>query len=218
MRLHIFLVLACAVAGLACADELTTNDLQQARMQGSNALISLKRRVKPGTAAGMGFSSTNEAQQAVLGEPFRVYEISKNRLVTYNGTQTFASLLEPASRVIYPAEVNGSPKSTIIVSQVGGMWRTEMFGDPALISELTGARKAISATNLALASQTFAVQIPVSSFWFLGFTNLGTDAVALMVTTNLTLGPVTSPTHGLVTTNLVNEFRKVAQRYGGFSN
>jgi hypothetical protein len=218
MRFYILLILACAVPGGAGAGELTTNDLQQARMQGSNALASLKRRIKPDNAVGMGFSSTNEAQGAVLGEPFRVYQVPKDRLVTYNGTQTFASLLEPAGRVIFPAEVNGSPKSTIIVSQAGGAWRTEKFGDPSLIHELTGARQKVAATNASLASSTFAVEIPVASFWFLGFTNLASDSVVVMVTTNLTLGPVSRTTHELVTTNLMNEFRKIAQRYSGASN
>src|ERR1041385_924731 len=170
MKFHTIIFLIVAVADLASAAELTTNDLYQARMQGSNALASLKRRIKPATAHGMGFTSTNEAQGTVLGEHFRIYQIAKAKLAAYVPGQLLNSMLQPEERVIFPAVLNNVPKSTIIVAKAAGNWRTDKFGDPALIKELSKARQEIAATNSLLASQTFAVEVSVPNFWFLGYT------------------------------------------------
>src|SRR4051812_36681991 len=190
MKFQTIFGLMMLASSFASGAELTTNDLAQARTQGLNALASLKRRIQPATALGMGFSSTNEAQLAVLGENLRIYNIPRARLLAYVPGQSFNAMLEPEGRVIYPAVVHGIPKSTIIVAQAGGNWRTDRFGDPALIQELSAVRQAIATTNAVLASQTFAVEVSVPNFWFIGYTNTTKNSVVLLVTSKLKLGAV----------------------------
>jgi hypothetical protein len=217
MKFHLIFLFLFTCAAMTCAAGLTTNQLAQARAQGSNALASLKGEIRPATAAGMGFSSTNEAQGAVLGEQFCIYKISKAQLLAYIPGQLLNTMLAAEDRVIYPALVNGVPKSTIIVALVSGSWRTDKFGDPALIEGLSAVRQEIAATNAVLANQTFAVEVSIPNFWFLGYTNAA-NSVELRATSNLKLGPISKGPHELLDVGLMQQLTKVAQRYGGLAN
>ena len=219
MKPLLFLSAAVACAGCVSAAELSSNDVHQARIQGTNGLASFKLLIKPATAVPQGFSSTNEIQSAVLGEPFRVYRVPLDRLRAYAPPQDFKLLLTPAPKVIFPLEVHGKTKSSLTVRLEGNRWRTDNWGLPALIKDMTAARHNLATNQPQWAEQSYAVEIPVFNLWFLGYTNTLNNSVEFVTLSALKFGTVTvASAQQVVPVNAMTNLAAMANKYTGLSN
>src|SRR4051812_13263889 len=103
MKFHVTLVFLLGSAAIIGAAGLTTNDLAQAHAQGTNTLASLKRQIRPDTASGLGFVSTNEAQGVVLGDPSLFSHFKNAFLLVYFPGHFSTPLLAGEGGFFYPA-------------------------------------------------------------------------------------------------------------------
>lgn len=220
--MKILFVLAGALlagCGVNAAEALNESDLLQAEQQAQVGLVALKRSVTTNGAIRLGFASTNEVHQAVLGQPFRVYRISVAKASNYTPGVLFSTLIEPAPRVIFPLVVNQTNKSSLVVHRGANGWLTEKRGGFELIKQLTTTRLLL-ASNVppSVVAGSFAVEIPVIGLWFLGYTNPANDRVDFLTTGNVRLGATNIPPQTQVSTNLMAKVAQLAGRYQGRSN
>ena len=216
MKLFIITVVVFAVVGCPKAAELTTNEMGGARAQGTNALEAFRRFVTTNDVTRLGFLTTNELYQAVLGEPLRVYRISRTAAKAYVAGQAFATLIEPAPRVIFPLLVNSTnTKSSILVRMENGAWVTENWGGAGLAKQLTSTRDSLAVSNAPAATNSIAVEVPVVGLWFIGYTNANNNTVELLTTVAVTIDGNNVPPQTMVSTTLMEKIAEMATRYGG---
>ena len=218
MKSLIAIVGTLAACGCLQAAELTTNEMAGAQAQATNALAAFRRFVTSNDLARLGFLNTNEVNQAVLGEPFRVYRVSRTRAGTYMPGLEFSTLIEAQPRVIFPLVVSTNTKSSAMVRLDAGGWVTENWGNAGLGRQLAATRDALAVSNAPAAAQSFAVEIPVIGLWFVGYTNAGNNTVEFLTTLNLTFGTNNFPAQTQVSPALMQKIGQMANRYGGRAN
>jgi hypothetical protein len=161
-----------AVRADSSTNALTTNQIAQSYPAATTSLNKFRRLITPSNYSLMGFASTNQVSQAVLGEPLQVYHIRMKNLTNYNSSQDFKGLLTPASRVIYPIVVKtGAVSSTTLRLDRSG-WKTASWGQSEIIRDLTRLRTRLQKgwhVGPKKTDEVFAAEVPIAGVWMVGF-------------------------------------------------
>ncbi|HLL75974.1 MAG TPA: hypothetical protein VK421_12020 [Pyrinomonadaceae bacterium] len=145
--------------GLACDRSRSQSGGDAANQGGSNnmksqdeaarkALEALPQLVTNDTFKGMGFGSPEEARAAQLGSPVPHKTIAYDRLLQYQPGTRLEQLFAPEEQVVYPIQVGGAVKSSIVVTNNRGAWQISSVGDSYLgnvLAQATASRAAADA-------------------------------------------------------------------------
>ncbi|HEU4624295.1 MAG TPA: hypothetical protein VFS52_06005 [Steroidobacteraceae bacterium] len=124
------------------------------------ALVLLKNVVNEQNYRALGFDSVDQARAAVLGRPLAVYELRRDELVDWNGTDEKALVLRwKSAELVYPAMVGEQVKSTVSVFKEPAGYRPATFGNAQIARSLARYRQGTA---------DFIVRVPALGMYFLG--------------------------------------------------
>jgi hypothetical protein len=84
-----------------------------------------------------GFSNMADIEDAMLDDPFNVYTIDPNTIVSANGSNSFQSIVVPTSQWFFPVMgKDGTYRSILSVDRVHGEWQATSFGSSGLATQL----------------------------------------------------------------------------------
>jgi len=110
---------------------------QDAAQTGLRVMQSL---VRPETFQGLGFTSVDQAKNAQLGDPLKIFIVPLDELTAYKGDANAAGLLHDAHKLIYPVTVDQQVVSSLSATQRDDGWRATEFGNSALTRALVAHR------------------------------------------------------------------------------
>jgi len=213
---------------MSVAAPLGSNELAAVRFQGSNSVATLRELITPSNYQLMGFGSAAEITTATNGAPLLIYTIPLNRLIMYQTTNSFETLLEPdpqidpapVTRVILPILVSTNVRSSTTLRLVPGQpltWTNANWGYSGLIRNLANTYSSIPGGEIKTDWPPFVVQIPVFDVWLIGYYNKANKLV-LRSTTDMRLGPVTVNRNQIISPEAMSQLSLTAQRYNGRPN
>jgi hypothetical protein len=167
MRPKIFLLWLMVIAGVSGVHAAT--NILETKNAATAGLLTFRQLVNAANYRGLGFTISNEVQNATLGEPMWVYTVKLNELQNFRTNSKPEKLLKDYEKVLYPLMVNQAVRSSLAVGKPKRRWTATSFGRPGLIQILTEARKASSYTNQIPIASHFAVEIPALNAYFIGF-------------------------------------------------
>jgi hypothetical protein len=145
----------------------TFADAQTAATQ---SLATFKKLVTADNFRELGFDSADQVAKANLGAPLRIYVVKLDQLREYEPSKDANSLLSESPQMYYPVTVDGQSRSSIVVEQVEGRWRSASFGNAGLAKQIASISRANTAEASAASTQVM-VQIPALGVFFLGSRN-----------------------------------------------
>jgi hypothetical protein len=84
--------------------------------------------------------TADETKQLTVGKALNVQEVSYDKLLSVNPDSSFdvATIMQPGQQhLLYPLEINGSPKTTALVSMTDNRWKLSSAGDNSYMELLT---------------------------------------------------------------------------------
>jgi hypothetical protein len=221
--LFLFVLLARGMVSAALST-LATNELDAARAQAADSLITFRTLVRPTNYHLLGFHSADEVQTATNAEPLLVYEAVHDKLRIYVPGQNLETLLEPKPRrVLIPVMAGPDVRSSIMLrSQPGAggallTWAPASWGQSRMVRELTDTYRSIPAAEINAGKASFAVEIPAIDVWLLGYYNPH-GGLMLRATAEMRLGPMVVHRHEILTPPAMHQLAIVVQRYNGLPN
>ena len=141
----------------------TFADAQSAATQ---SLTVFRKLVNNQNFRDLGFESPDEVANATLGQPLPVMFVRLDQLRQYQQGTDVNSLLGQSNEVNYPVLANNQVRSSVVVQQVNGRWKTGTLGNGALAKHIADARK--GRTGAEGATQQALVHVGSLGFYFLG--------------------------------------------------
>jgi hypothetical protein len=123
--------------GNQSADPAANATSQEAAQAGLKVMQSL---VGAENYQGLGFSSVDQAKNAQLSDPLKLYSVPLDALSAYKGDANAAGLLHDAHKLIYPVTVDQQVVSSLSATQHDDGWRATEFGNSALTRALVAHR------------------------------------------------------------------------------
>jgi len=74
------------------------------------------------------FFSKEEFAVAALGEPFQVYTIPPEKILTYDGKSSILDMISASSQWLFPVIVRNESRTILAVDFIGGKWRAVEIG------------------------------------------------------------------------------------------
>lgn len=113
-------------------------DAAAAARQGLDTLENLAEIQEP---AALGFESKEQVASATLGEPMQVFTVALDDLRSFAAaTDDPEPLLEDSDRSIFPVEVDGRARSSVLVEKSDSRFRSVSVGSPSLAQALDSTR------------------------------------------------------------------------------
>ena len=132
----------------------------------TQALSTLRELVDDQNFRELGFESREEAANATLGEPLRVYLVRLDQLRDYRAETDPNKLLNDTNQIIYPVKVRDQVRSSIVLGVENGKWSANSFGGAGLAQQLTKTRdNDMRASNQPPASYS-AIKVPALNVYF----------------------------------------------------
>ena len=119
----------------------------------------------------LGFESPDEIANATLGQPLPVSFVRLDQLRQYQQGTDVNSLISQSNEVNFPVMANNQVRSSVVVEQINGRWKTGTLGNGALAKHIDGVRK--GRTRAEGAAQQTLVHVRALGLYFLG--ERGTD-------------------------------------------
>lgn len=92
--------------------------------------------IPPQDISHYGFSSTEEMTHATLGNPFRVYTITPDKIMSYSREMKLSSLLSETNLWFFPVLCRGEVRTLLTVDLMDGRWKAVAIGSSGLAKEL----------------------------------------------------------------------------------
>lgn len=119
-------------------NEVTASEVVQAAVDGLGYFL---ERLPTEIIANYGFSSKEELSQATVGDPFRVYTITPDKIMSYNKKIEFSSLISPTSLWLFPVLCHGEVRTILTVDLVQGKQEAVAIGSSRLARQLALIKK-----------------------------------------------------------------------------
>jgi hypothetical protein len=137
---------ACARKGSADRDTNQNQNNQQetfadAQSAATQSLTIFRRLVNNQNYRDLGFESPDEVANATLGEPLPVMFVRLDQLRGYQAGTDVNSLLGQSNEVNFPVIANNQVRSSVVVEQVNGRWKTGTLGNGALAKHIAAVRR-----------------------------------------------------------------------------
>lgn len=225
LLLCLCLLLSTRVASAAVViSMLSSNDLDKARLEGTNGLAALKGMVTLSNYQLLGFHSTNEVPGAINAEPLVIYSLACDKLTNFVSGQSLDTVIDTRpKRTIIPVMVGTNVRSSVILrplnpgNPAGTPWKTEAWGNSHLIRDLMDTYSLIAPADVQTGTVPFVVDIPVFDIWLVGYLDT-TGQLQLRATSDLHLGPVTVFKYEFITDAAMTQLGTTAKLYNGLPN
>jgi hypothetical protein len=151
----------CVFLMIGCSRPKNESKLpaQQRQEAATSAISMLQKLVDGQNYKSLGFQSIDEVRQAQLGQPIEVYNISLEKLKSYQKGQDPKSLLTPSAETIYPVIVGGSVRTGVTIVRKEQGYESSSFGHADIVKRLAQYRRSAA---------EFAVRIPAFNMYFVG--------------------------------------------------
>jgi len=113
----------------------------------------------------LGFESVDEVANATLGDPLPVVFVRLDQLREYHEGTDLNGLLSQTNQMNYPVMARDQVRSSVVVEQVNGRWKTSTLGNGALAKLIVTARS--GRANAAGPTQQALVHVAALSLHFL---------------------------------------------------
>jgi hypothetical protein len=140
--------------GNQSADPAASGSSQEAAQSG---LMVMQTLVRTENFQGLGFSSVDQAKNAQLGDPLKLFSVPLDSLSAYKGDANAAGLLHDAHKMIYPVTADQHVVSSLSTTQHDDGWRATEFGNSALTRALVAHRAS---------KDDFVVWVPALKIYF----------------------------------------------------
>jgi len=121
----------------------------------------------------MGFESSDEINNAVLGVPIEDYMVRLDMLKKYKPGSNPNKLLMKTDQFIYPVFAKKKVRSSITISKIKEQWKAVSFGGSNFVKLVSNRLKDSSkATGLDISSY-FIVRVPALNLFFVGYHTKG---------------------------------------------
>lgn len=87
------------------------------------------------------FSDKDEIDQAVIGDPFKVYTIKPEEILNYNPDTSVQGIISQTSKWFVPVISKGETRTFLIVDLIDGEWRAVGIASSGLAKEWASALK-----------------------------------------------------------------------------
>lgn len=144
--------------------EETFADAQSAATQ---SLAAFRQLINKDNFKDLGFDSVEEAGSATLGEPLPVVFVRLDQLRQYQQGSDAGSLLGQSNQMNFPVMVKDQVRSSVVVENVNGRWKTSSLGNGALAKQIAAVRKAPT-PSAGPAAPTVLVHTGALGLYFLG--------------------------------------------------
>lgn len=172
MRQLLLLIIISGVFAMSCAAQnIAKQSLPQLEKAAATAKASLReleviaQQVDPRS---LGFEQKEQIKAATLGTPVVDYMIRLDELKEYRLGRPAAELLKATGRLLYPLVVNGSPRSSVVLTSKGEGWAVESFGATGQTKMFAKIRKQVAAETKGATSELFQVRVPALQLMFVG--------------------------------------------------
>jgi len=81
------------------------------------------------------FNSPQELNRATLGEPFRIFTITTQDILSYDGQTQIGELITAIDIWYFPVMVEGRARTLLGVEKTGGVWKAASIGSSQLAEE-----------------------------------------------------------------------------------
>ena len=88
------------------------------------------------------FNSPQELNRATLGEPFRIFTINPQDILSYDGQTKVSELIKAIDIWFFPVEVQGRARTLLRVEKTDEAWKAVSIGASALAREWASIEKA----------------------------------------------------------------------------
>jgi|GEM_PF-2953483 hypothetical protein len=82
-----------------------------------------------------GFKSMEEVKKATIGTPTRIFTISRDKILSFNGNSDPDSLISPTNQIYFPILVDGNARCFLTVECVNDNCKEVGIGDALLTSQ-----------------------------------------------------------------------------------
>jgi hypothetical protein len=117
----------------------------------------LQSLVRTENFQGLGFSSVDQAKNAQLGEPLKIFLVPLDALTAYKEESNASGLLHDAHKLIFPVTADQQVVSSLASTQRDDGWRATEFGNSALTRALVAHRAG---------KDDFVVWVPALKIYF----------------------------------------------------
>jgi hypothetical protein len=100
----------------------------------------LLKAIPAGELARFNFSNPDDVRQATLGEGFRVFTISPDLILNYDGRSSVQEMIRPTSLWFFPVVAGGQVRTMITVDMVDGQYRAVSVGGSGVAVEWARAQ------------------------------------------------------------------------------
>jgi len=114
-------------------NEMPPSDVVQVAVEGLRPLL---ESVPDEDIVNYGFSSKEELSQATVGEPFRIYTITPDKIMHYTEEIELTSLISPTSLWIFPVLCRSEVRTLLTVDFVNGEPKAVAIGSSGLARQL----------------------------------------------------------------------------------
>jgi hypothetical protein len=135
----------------------------------SDSFETFKRMVTKDNYRQMGFQTSEEIKEAVLGEPILDYMVRLDELRAYETGRDPSALLHSTNHVVYPVLVNAQTRSSFTLAKTESGWTPVSYGSPVLTRSLTKTRASSSLKTKLPESDYFRLRIPALNLYFVGY-------------------------------------------------
>ena len=136
MLIGLFMVLSLFIIPVS-AEEIPV----AAREAGENGYKSFLKSIPLENLKDFNFSDQDEIDQAVIGDPFKVYTIKPEEILNYNPDTSVEGIISQTSKWFVPVISKGETRTFLIVDLIEGEWKAVGIGSSGLAKEWASALK-----------------------------------------------------------------------------
>ena len=166
----------------------TTQTFADPQTAASQSLATFKKLVTKDNYKELGFDSPDEVSTSTLGSPMRVFMVKVEQLRDYQTEKDANALLSESGQMYFPVTVNGEARSSVVVEQAEGKWRSASFGNAGLAKQIASVTKTNQTAETAARPADMIVQVPALGVYFLGGRNADNRLVLTPIAANATFG------------------------------
>ena len=119
--------------GFAWPGETAPPEVVQAADAGLGSFL---QAIPAGEFEYYGFAAGEDLAPATLGEPFHVYTIAPDKILSYTAQTDFSSLVSPTDLWFFPVFLAGEVRTMLTVDRMDGTWQAVAIGSSGLAKQL----------------------------------------------------------------------------------
>jgi len=110
-------------------------ELEEVRRAAEGGLPSFLKTIPIEDLEEYGLSDQRELNQAMVGNPFRIYTVAPESILDYSREMSLEEIISPTSVWLFPVIVKAETRALLTVDVMGGEWRAVAIGRSGLAKQ-----------------------------------------------------------------------------------